>query len=198
MIRKCRKLWLQWLKRSEGQETRFLASERASLSGRAVSVDGTMKVMSRKILVIGFLTIAIVISTWYLLTYLPRPEESSDLEPSEEVIIPDMPTLTLPISDIFEVPRSGLYFFKVRIDPGITVTGSFNVHKLFVLNETNIKHWLTKHSFKAYVSCRAVTKCEFTFTTDQEGIYYFILDNHSMAESETCFSKIVLLELKVK
>ena len=123
--------------------------------------------------------------------------------PIEERNIPDMPLLTIPISEIFEVGTETAFFFKVNLPSNMTLEGSYKEASgmcvnFFILNETNMRNWLNDRSYNAYASAMTIGKYNFTFTTDYGGTYYFVIDNREKFVHEPCQKKVVIFRLNEK
>lgn len=121
--------------------------------------------------------------------------------PADEKGIPDVPSFDIPISEIWGIGKETTYFFKVRIPSNVTLVGSFRETSgmcvnFFILNETNMRNWVNDRTYYAYASAKTVGKYNFTFMTDHEGTYYFILDNRETFVHEPCQEKVVIFELK--
>ena len=125
------------------------------------------------------------------------------ITPMEEKKIPEMQSLTIPISEIFKIGTETTFFFKVDLPLNETFEGSFKEASgmcinFFILNETNMKNWLNDRSYSAYVSAMSVGRYNFTFTTDYGGTYYFVLDNREKFVHEPCQEKVVIFRLNKK
>ncbi|MGQ9515404.1 MAG: hypothetical protein ACUVTL_10240 [Thermoproteota archaeon] len=125
------------------------------------------------------------------------------IPPIEEKNIPDMPTFTIPISDIFKIGTETTFFFKIDLPSNTTFEGSYREASgmcinFFVLNETNMRNWLNDRSYRAYVSAMTTGKYNFTFTTDYAGTYYFVMDNREKFVHEPCQEKVVIFSLNIK
>ncbi|MEM3693609.1 MAG: hypothetical protein QXI39_06280 [Candidatus Bathyarchaeia archaeon] len=143
-------------------------------------------------------TLFVIIQAIFLKTSLGEDQEG------ENVPIPDMASYSLPISEIFEVKRNTTYMFKVSLGSNLTLDGSLKEAagmciNFYVFDETNLKRWLAGRSFSSIVFFEAVGKEKenFTFITEKEGNYYFVLDNMEKHFSyEVCQDKYILFELK--
>jgi len=123
------------------------------------------------------------------------------IPPIEDKDIPDMSSLTIPISEIFEVGTETTLFFKVDLPSNAILEGSFieaagMCINFFVLNETSMRNWLNGRSYSVYASAMTIGKYNFTFTTNYEGIYYFVIDNRETFVHEPCQKKVVTFRLK--
>lgn len=163
-----------------------------------------MKAMTKKELILGFLLIGAVVFSMYALFEMLRPQREIDFESSADGDVPisNMPSFTLPISEVFKIKANTTYFFKVNIGTNVTLIGNLKEAsgmciKFYVLNETNMKRWLADQSFSAYVSFEG-GKEDFIFTTDQEGVYYFVFDNRVLFFQKVCQDKLIIFNLRAK
>lgn|GEM_PF-5989148 len=167
-----------------------------------------MKPLKSKRLVLGFLCgLAIVFASYTILTVLfQKTMKGSGEAEEDEILLPDIPSLSLPVSEIFEVKKNTTYIFKVSLSSNITLIGSFKEAagmciNFYVLNETNLKRWLADRSFSAIISFEGAGKQQenFTFNTGKEQTYYFVFDNREKRFSyEVCQDKYIIFELRTR
>jgi hypothetical protein len=120
----------------------------------------------------------------------------------EDVMIPEMSSFSLPISEVFKIKANTKYFFKVELEANLTILGRLiemngTCINFYILDEINMKKFLANKSFShAYVSYEIHGKANFTFITDKAMTYYFIIDNDFLRQG-ICHDKIVYLEVKI-
>ncbi|MBS7609978.1 hypothetical protein KEJ36_03150 [Candidatus Bathyarchaeota archaeon] len=167
-----------------------------------------MKPIPARRMVLGILCAFVISFATYTLFVIIKPiilkTSWEEVEEEENIPIPDVASFALPISEIFEVKRNTTYMFKVSLVSNVTLDGSIKEAagmciNFYVLDETNLKRWLAGRSFSSIVFFEAVGKEKenFTFTTEKDGNYYFVLDNMEKRFSyEVCQDKYILFELK--
>lgn len=146
--------------------------------------------------ILSFSSLALILAL-----FPERNSPNSTLD--EDVLMPEMPSFSLPVTEVFKVKANTKYFFKVELGSNLTILGSLRevngtCINFYVLDEANMKKFLANKSFShAYVSYELHGKANFTFITDKRMNYYFVLDNEFLRQG-VCHDKLIYLELKAK